>query len=39
MNSSLSAAIRIYDSHGFKRIFPEDFGGYARGDYALEKYV
>lgn len=38
-NSSLSAAIHIYESHGFKRIFPNDFGGYARGDYALEKYV
>ncbi|MCC6109796.1 MAG: GNAT family N-acetyltransferase [Denitrobacterium sp.] len=36
-NSTLSAAIHIYESHGFTRIYPKDFGGYARGDYALEK--
>ena len=38
-NSSLSTAIHIYESHGFQRVFLEDYGGYARGDYALEKYV
>ncbi len=38
-NSSLSAAIHIYESHGFQRVFLENYGGYARGDYALEKYV
>lgn len=38
-NSSLSAAIHIYESHGFKRILTDDFGGFARGDYALEKMV
>lgn len=36
-NSSLKAAIHIYESHGFVRIQTDDFGGYARGDYALEK--
>ncbi|MEE8722921.1 MAG: GNAT family N-acetyltransferase [Eggerthellaceae bacterium] len=36
-NSELSAAIHIYESHGFTRIYPEDFGGYARGNYALER--
>lgn len=37
-NSSLASAIHIYESHGFKRYYPESggFGGYARGDYALE---
>lgn len=38
-NSSLEAAIHIYESHGFERIYPDDFGGYARGNYALEKII
>lgn len=38
-NSSLSAAIHIYESHGFERIHLDDYGGYERGDYALEKII
>lgn len=38
-NSSLKAAIHIYETHGFDRIDTDDFGGYERGDYALEKLV
>lgn len=37
-NSSLHPAIHIYESHGFTRYQPKDFG-YDRGDYALEKYI
>ena len=36
-NSALKAAIHIYESHGFERIYLDDYGGYERGDYALEK--
>ncbi len=32
-------AIHIYESHGFRRIQTDDFEGYSRGDYALEKVV
>jgi N-acetylglutamate synthase-like GNAT family acetyltransferase len=38
-NSSLHAAIHIYESHGFRRFdLPQPEFGYARGDYALEKF-
>jgi GNAT superfamily N-acetyltransferase len=38
---TLDAAIHIYESHGFKRYHPEgeDYGGYDRGDYALEMFL
>ena len=38
-NSALKPAIHIYESHGFRRIQTDDFEGYSRGDYALEKVV
>ena len=38
-NSALKAAIHIYETHGFERIYLDDYGGYARGNYALEEYV
>lgn len=38
-NSALKPATHIYESHGFRRIQTDDFEGYSRGDYALEKVV
>lgn len=38
-NSSLKAAIHIYESHGFRRFQPKDGGGFERCDYAVEKFL